>query len=829
MLHHHRHPGPYDIVLIPHSHLDVEWYWTYDKTRAWSRKIFRDMLSLLEQNPEETFVQDQVPLTDLIAGELDADRLEWLQKLHAEGRFEIAGGYIQPELLEPHGECLIRQLVFGRRRTEDTFGIAPDVGWFVDSFGQIPQVAQILRGCGMRGYVFMRGVPAALGEPPAVFRYRSPDGTEILTLWLSSEYTTWSENLEKSVLTEVAHASSDQVAVMWGTDVSNPDHMPASEARKAVQEIARKHDIPVRSVKISTPGRLFDTLSESTSDLPVLDCDFSPAHDRFADLRGTYSNRVGLKVANRRCEQALLSSEMWDAVSIPVTGRSVDSGQELLDLAWQKLLYNQFHDIIGGSCSDQVYDKAMMRYGTVADLADDVADTAVDRIASCIDTSGLHNPLVVMNSLSWNRTDIAEFEFVSRDEPADIRVVNQLGNAVPYHIPPETVRRTVRGGITSCHILWRADDVPGCGYSMYSINEIHVDDMPQTSTKAGDRIENEWFQVSVNSPTGDVEQIVEIESGRDILSGCGNEILARYEDNPDLEGTVRVNGKTDSTSDCDTATVRVERNGLYERVISEIGMPFCRKLIRTVTLYQGIRRIDFETRLIGFTGNDLLLTTRFPVAVSDDAECWYETPYAMTRRESEYHCAQTLALITDQNTGAALVNTGSAGYWPFDGGLELVLLRSISDYRGYYAPGAAEHGDHVLRYSLVPFAGDWRDSDVIRHAHGVNRPLTSHLTDSHTGDLPRHAAFFETTPENVAVTAVKSADEGGALVLRVTELAGRACTAEIRPAFPFQNVDNVTMEERDPESADVPDGLIRVPLRGFEIATVRVEYVDSIR
>ncbi len=47
---------------MPHSHIDVEWYWTELVTRAWSNNILHKALSLLEEDTEFCFTQDQTIL-----------------------------------------------------------------------------------------------------------------------------------------------------------------------------------------------------------------------------------------------------------------------------------------------------------------------------------------------------------------------------------------------------------------------------------------------------------------------------------------------------------------------------------------------------------------------------------------------------------------------------------------------------------------------------------------------------------------------------------------------------------------------------------------------
>ena len=163
------HPGPYHVYLVPHSHIDVEWYWTYDKTRVWSRDILESAVQLLDTMPEEAFSQDQIPVLEFLVEQRRRQSGPLISQWLTSGRMEVLGGFVQPEVAEPDGECLIRQFVLGRKRAKEMFGVAQTVGWLIDTFGQVPQIPQILVGCGMDSYVFMRGVPRRLGEVPTAF------------------------------------------------------------------------------------------------------------------------------------------------------------------------------------------------------------------------------------------------------------------------------------------------------------------------------------------------------------------------------------------------------------------------------------------------------------------------------------------------------------------------------------------------------------------------------------------------------------------------------------------------------------------------------------
>lgn len=78
----------------------------------------------------------------------------------------------------------------------------------------------------------------------------------------------------------------------------------------------------------------------------------------FEKHRGTYSTQVGTKQGNRRSEQLLHETEAWAALA-----GTRPSG---MDEWWQRVLTQQFHDIIPGSSIAWVHRDAEAEHSAVA-------------------------------------------------------------------------------------------------------------------------------------------------------------------------------------------------------------------------------------------------------------------------------------------------------------------------------------------------------------------------------------------------------------------------------------------------------------------------------
>ncbi len=815
------HPGPYHVYLVPHSHIDVEWYWTYDKTRVWSRDILESAVQLLDTMPEEAFSQDQIPVLEFLVEQRRRQSGPLISQWLTSGRMEVLGGFVQPEVAEPDGECLIRQFVLGRKRAKEMFGVAQTVGWLIDTFGQVPQIPQILVGCGMDSYVFMRGVPRRLGEVPTAFWCESPDGTRVLTYWMASGYTTSESALLDSLKEEIAHSSSPMIMIGWGSDVTNPADAPAGKARETLIHAAAEEGLPLASVTVATPGAFFRALREQSGNLPTVCEDFAPVDDRFADLRGTYSNRTRHKIVNRKAEAALLAAEAWNALAVEFG--SLDFRSELEKL-WQRLLFSQFHDTMGGSCTDQVYEKALKRCNTVVDLAEDITDQSLDVLAATADTGILRYPVLVFNPSCFPRTDIAEYEMVFREELTNFRVVQADGKEVRHVIEnPRGSKLATSGAIATAHVTWLASDVPPLGFKVFAIEPIPGRVASAHTTTGSTSVENEWYRVEVDPTTGDVAQITDLSTGYRCLDGAGNEIVAREEKNPNLEGCLGLTGEEERTSHTPTEVrVEVEKNNLFQRVVTRRAFLGC-QLVREVSLFRGIRRIHCRTRFLGFAGGDVLVSVRFPAALSREGEIVYETPFAMTTRDRSYHCAQKVVDIHDGSRGLAIINMGTAGHFPVGNALDLILFRSLRDFPDYYAPLAAEHGDHSFEYAVIPHAGDWREGNVVAEGHAVNAPFLVHYAGRRRGAHAESRSLLSVTPESVRISAVKRSETGARLVVRMWETTGKPIEAKLVLNVPFSAAWSATMDEQPVAPLHHAGNEITVALRGWQISTVLID------
>lgn len=128
--------------------------------------------------------------------------------------------------------------------------------------------------------------------------------------------------------------------------------------------------------------------------------------------------------------------------------------------------------------------------------------------------------------------------------------------------------------------------------------------------------------------------------------------------------------------------------------------------------------------------------------------------------------------------GIAVVNDGKYGCDVLGSRLRLSLVRSAYD-----PDPIADLGDHAVRYRLVPHEKSWREADIPRLAASFNQPLLVHQKPPGSSRTA-HRAGPRIRPAvsgtgNVVLSALKHAESGEGVILRVCENHGLAGTVEI--------------------------------------------------
>jgi alpha-mannosidase len=414
--------------LVSHTHWDREWYRTFESFRARLVDTIDRVLELVAEDPGFRFLLDgqTIVIEDYLA--LRPERRKDLEDAVRAGRIAIGPWYVQPDSLLPSGEAHVRNLLEGRR-VGSAFGPVSGVGYTPDSFGHPAQFPQLFAGFGLCAFVYWRGNPSELAELPPEYRWQSPDGSSVLACHLARGYAN-AGNLARdpaAAASKIAHQAQTlaertrqgRVLLMNGFDHAAPCAETAAIALALAEctgwEIER--------------GLLDDFVEGIGADLPVF-CGELVGGCAGPLLPGVWSTRLPLKLRNRACEIAL--ERLAEPFAALARLHGLADERPSLREAWRELLCNQAHDSIGGCSLDRVHAQMQPRYDACEELARETTLRALERLSghgvARVTPAGDVLELAVWNPSPWPRAGVVRF-------PLDPWPALQTSAAGPFFHP----------------------------------------------------------------------------------------------------------------------------------------------------------------------------------------------------------------------------------------------------------------------------------------------------------------------------------------------------------------------------------------------------------
>jgi alpha-mannosidase len=473
-----------NVFITPHYHYDYEWCDTPDGMGAKTAKIIKHALLLMRKYPTYKYAIDSVMSVEYFKLHYP-EMMDELKQRVKEKRVELMGGMvIAPDTMMPSGEALVRQVLYGSQYFKKNFGVESKVGYLLDTFGQTPQLPQILKKAGFEYHIFWR--VASNRELPSEFIWKALDGTKILVHWLYGSYT-WltlpfsatilpplfpfvsipftlniipqnfkvyeilkkifppikylvqklnslnlgvsflgsdmSAGLPFTIKNRLTRATTNNVFILNGTD----NIPPSSNIVDAVQYFQKKSK--KYNVKIATPSEFLESMRKSREKFGVIDkYEFSGVPYKFP---GTFSVRVRLKQKIRELENQFYLTELISTLSSLYCGYSYD--RETITKAIKRILCCDFHDGICGCHIDAVYTHLTKMLKLTELQLKRLFNEALTSFSSKINTSNVPKdsvPLLIFNPLSAKRTEAVYFTISEEFGPFKIKDTD--GNDIPY-------------------------------------------------------------------------------------------------------------------------------------------------------------------------------------------------------------------------------------------------------------------------------------------------------------------------------------------------------------------------------------------------------------
>ncbi|MEN9937416.1 MAG: hypothetical protein RLZZ387_3995 [Chloroflexota bacterium] len=762
--------------MVGNAHLDPVWLWDWREGYQAAKATFRSALDRMAETPEFIFTSSQAAIYEWIEQNEPA-MFEEIRRRVAEGRWRIVGGWwLQPDCNLPSGESFARQGLLGQRYFRSRFGVVARVGYNVDSFGHHAMLPQILRRSGMDSYVFMRPEPNECGLPGRVFWWESDDGSRVLTYRIPFEYGTWGKDLERYVrrCASELRPPFDELMLFYG--VGNHGGGPTRVNLESIQRMMADADLP--ALTFSSPEQFLD--AARARDLP-----FPTVHDELQHhASGCYAVHSGIKRWNRQAESLLLTAEKWSAVALRTVGQPYPD----MSQAWKNALFNQFHDILGGTSIEQTYEDARDMHGEVMSVAGRGLNHAVQSLAWRIgipQQDGV-TPVVVFNPHAWPVRANVEVELSDLKETE--RLLDDQGRELPLQfIEPSAIVSGWRKRVSF------TADLPPLGWRTYRV-------VPGAEEGAGGSeglaasdttLDNGRLRLTLNPKTGCVTSLLDQRCGVEVFLGPAAEPAVF--DDPSDTWSHGVYQYTERAGAFAATSVRVVESGPVRATIRVESAYGTSRLTQDFTMYADMDRIDVRVT-VDWHERHKLLKLLFPLNQNFQRAA-YEIPFGVIERpcNGEEEPGQSwfdlsgIARGAETAYGLSILNDGKYSFSVRGRTMGLTVLRS--PIYAHHAPTQPQPGAHYsyidqgvqrFSYSLLPHQGSWEGAGTVRQAAELNQRPTVLIETFHDGTLPQAASFLAVEPDTIVVTALKRAEDGDDLVLRAYETTRGAARATFR-------------------------------------------------
>lgn len=730
----YRHPAHGRLALTGHAHIDLAWLWPMAETRRKAQRTFHTAVSLLERDETFHFTQSTAQLYAFLERD-DPALFERIRRLEREGRWETIGGtWVEPDTNLPSGESLARQLLYGQRYFQRTFGRTHDVCWLPDCFGFSPALPQLLRLAGIDTFFTIKLTWNETNSfPYDLFRWEGLDGTQVLAHLFDNPdggyngnprpqaiQGTW-ENFRGKQIT-----GENLLSIGYGDG-------GGGVTPEMLEEVRVLQNFPaLPAVQFDSARNFYQRTRQAVRDveLPIW------TGEMYLELhRGTFTTQGRTKYLHRRAERDLVAAEVVGALQA-LAGLGEPASREE---QWHAVLRNEFHDILPGSSIREVYEQANAELSEVVDRAGALIADGMDALAQAVLPPGEREALFVLNP------DLS---------------ARPLRLELPSSFPG--AQDTESGSVLSGDGL-----IPGLG-------TVSVLASPPAGAVevSSHHLENAYLRVTLDE-NGLLTSVYDKQAGREVLGGRGNQLWV-YVDKPrawdawDIDAGYPEQGEEITALD----SIRVLEAGPH-RVAVRLERTFRQsRITQDIRLWSNSPRLEFKTTL-DWHDRHWLVRARFPLAVQS-RHATFESAFGMIERPTHRNTSWEQAAfevvahrfvdLSEPGFGVALLNDGKYGHDVSSNSIGISLLRSPT-----HPDPLADEGLQTFTYALLPHQGSWLAGGVLAEAEDLNRPLLAQ---------PIHTAQEVIwQPLRVAglpagLGTLKGAEDGGGLVLRVYEPQG---------------------------------------------------------
>ncbi|MBN1901910.1 alpha-mannosidase, partial [Candidatus Sumerlaeota bacterium] len=693
------------------------------------------------------------------------------------GRWHVSGSSVDEcDANIPSSESIIRHVLYGNDYFQKEFGKKSEDFILPDCFGFPSAFPSILGHCGVKGFSTQKLTwGSAVGIPFTVGVWEGPDGKAILAALDPGGYgSSLKHDLSKDQgLLKRINALGEKSGAYVDYRYYGTGDIGGSPTEESVQWIEKslQSDGPIKVISSPADQIFKDLTPKQIEKLPRYKGDLLLTEHS----AGCLTSQCYMKRWNRKNELLADAAERA-AVSAVWLGGMDYPADKLLE-AWYLVLGSQMHDIMPGTCIPEAYEFSWNDEVVAMNLFASVLQDSVGTIASEMDTQCEGIPIIVYNPLSIEREDIVEASLSFEGKsPESARIFDSRGDEVPSQIIGKKGDR-----ITALFLA----KVPSVGLSVFEARASEEPCKIKTGLKVSEKLmENDRYLVILDE-NGDVYSVKDKKENRELLSAPVR--LGFFEDSPrewpawnmdwddkQLPAKSYVGGPV-SSQVVEAGPVRIAIKVSRKAEGSEFT-----QIIRLGAGSAG-DRLEFDNT-IDWRTKEACLKACFPLSASNPKATYnqdmgiiergnndpkkYEVPshkwFDLTDRSGKYG----VSILEDCKYGSDK---------PDDNTIRLTLIRTPVA-NSYEDQATQDLGVHRVVFAISGHKGDWREEETPWKAERLNQPLMPFQTKPHAGRLGKQFSLLKLNASQVAVQAIKKAENSDEIIVRFQELQGKPCS-----------------------------------------------------
>jgi alpha-mannosidase len=548
------------------------------------------------------------------------------------------------------------------------------------------------------------------------------------------------------------------------------DHGGAVTREQIKRVMEQRQDAILPELRFSTVAEFFAAVEKSPAfaNLPVIKTELQH------HSRGYYAAYGEGKQVNRRAERWLGEAEALSVMANLQHGHDYP-GQEYR-AAWEKLLFNQFHDLLAGTAQYAAYRESRDQLGYACETAQANRIEALEAMARRVDLRTVKEGAVfVFNPLPWPRRALVEYH--TERNPATNPWV-----PLPAGVLPITHMETSDG--SKAAIQWRPSDsmtqvyprvsalvdLPACGYKVLEL--VHGTPPDTEPYKDFFSANDSGFGIS-SLKSADGKELLAAPVGLVVIS-----------DPSDTWGHGITKFRQEAGRPQFASAQQIE-DGPVTRVTRQRAKWNTSEIVLDIAQFKGVDAIELRF-VIDWHEREQILKLEIPTALESPRN-FAKVPGAAIERQpngEEEPYQDWVAIqgkVGEQDYTVGLINNSTYSYDCLQGILRTVLVRSAPFAR--HDPFQVPHNDNNAwqdqgrqerRFWLVSGRGAFTALELDRLAEEMQTPAEYVMDSAHDGTEPRERSFFRVSPGTVTLTALKRAERGDGIVVRLQEHVGKA-------------------------------------------------------